>query len=90
MANTLRRIAEDPDNFYNGDLAKDIASDLEQVGSWINITDLNIYDVNITEPLKSVFDGKEFYFPKAQEGFTNSTLASAHGKKTTESSSTNH
>ena len=66
LANTLRRIAQDPDNFYNGELAEDIASDLEQVGSWINITDLNIYDVNITEPLKSDFDGKEFYFPKAQ------------------------
>ena len=66
LANTLRRIAQDPDNFYNGELAEDIASDLAQVGSWINITDLNIYDVNITEPLKSDFDGKEFYFPKAQ------------------------
>ena len=39
---------------------------MAQVGRWINITDLNIYDVNITEPLKSDFDGKEFYFPKAQ------------------------
>ena len=66
LANTLRRIAQDPDNFYNGELAEDIAADLAQVGSWINITDLNIYDVNITEPLKSDFDGKEFYFPKAQ------------------------
>ena len=51
MARPLRRIAEDPDNFYTGSLAEDIASDLEEVGSWINITDLNIYDVNVTEPL---------------------------------------
>ena len=51
MARPLRRIAEDPDNFYTGSLAEDIASDLEEVGGWINITDLNIYDVNVTEPL---------------------------------------
>ena len=34
MARPLRRIAEDPDNFYTGSLAEDIASDLEEVGSW--------------------------------------------------------
>ena len=32
LANTLERIANDPEDFYTGDLAKDILADLHDAG----------------------------------------------------------
>jgi len=53
LAVTLERIAADPDTFYTGDLADDIAEDLKQVNSIITKEDLEKFDATITEPLHS-------------------------------------
>ena len=34
LAQTLRRIAEDPHTFYEGSLARDVASDLQERGEY--------------------------------------------------------
>ena len=66
LAQTLEAIAEDKDSFYNGKLAKLILEDLEEVGSIIVEEDLETYNANISEPLHSEFDGKDWYFSRAQ------------------------
>ncbi|KAK2163380.1 hypothetical protein NP493_1465g00000 [Ridgeia piscesae] len=51
LARTLRRIADDPYTFYNGSLASDIISDLQERGSIITLEDLGNYTANIRTPL---------------------------------------
>jgi len=66
LAQTLEAIAKDKDSFYTGELSKLILQDLEEVGSIIVEDDLKLYGANITEPLHSEFDGKDWYFSRAQ------------------------
>ena len=66
LAVTLEKIASDPKSFYTGDLAKDIIDDLEEINSIITKEDLEKYSANITQPLHSEFDGKDWYFSRAQ------------------------
>ena len=61
LAATLERIATNAQSFYDGDLANDIIDDLQAVGAIITAEDLKQYNVNVTEPVKSEFDGKDFY-----------------------------
>jgi oxamate amidohydrolase len=52
IANTLTRLAEKGlMDFYHGDLARDIAADLAQVGSPIALSDLNTYVAKQVKPL---------------------------------------
>ena len=66
LAVTLEKIASDPESFYTGALAEDIMADLEEVNSIIVKKDLEKYSANITKPLHSEFDGKDWYFSRAQ------------------------
>jgi len=66
LAVTLERIAADPESFYTGELAEDILADLAEVKSVIVEEDFRKYTVNITKPLHSEFDGKDFYFSRAE------------------------
>jgi gamma-glutamyltranspeptidase/glutathione hydrolase len=51
LAHTLARIAENPDSFYHGDLAKEIARVIRKDGGLITERDLANYEVKEREPL---------------------------------------
>ncbi|MBT6036310.1 MAG: hypothetical protein HOH18_07520 [Kordiimonadaceae bacterium] len=61
MAKTMQRIAEKgADEFYKGDMAKEIAADMAINGGWITYDDLaNFPDPKIVEPIKSTYRGYE-------------------------------
>jgi gamma-glutamyltranspeptidase/glutathione hydrolase len=51
LAQTLRRIAKDPDDFYHGEIAKQLVSDVQKGGGLITSRDLAYYEVKEREPL---------------------------------------
>lgn len=51
LARTLRQIAADPDDFYNGKMARQIADAMEKGGGLITEKDLAGYEVKEREPL---------------------------------------
>lgn len=58
MARTLRRIAEGgADAFYSGEIAKEIAADMERHGGLLTLEDLASYRTTRTEPLWSTYRG---------------------------------
>lgn len=61
MAKTLERIAKGgADEFYKGDMAREIAADLAANGGWITYDDLaNFPEPAIVEPIKSTYRGYE-------------------------------
>ena len=61
MAKTLARIAEKgADDFYKGDIAREIESDMAENGGWITYDDLaNFKDPKIVPALKSNYRGYE-------------------------------
>ncbi|XP_069613514.1 glutathione hydrolase 1 proenzyme [Ranitomeya imitator] len=53
LAETLQTLADDPESFYTGTLAKQIVRDIQQAGGIITEEDLRNYKVDITEePLR--------------------------------------
>jgi gamma-glutamyltranspeptidase/glutathione hydrolase len=62
LAKTLHRIASDPDSFYRGSLAKELAAGLKSEGSLITADDLAAYHaeerVPVRETFGAVFDGQ--------------------------------
>lgn len=57
LARTLERIAEDPDDFYHGTLAKELASAIERGGGLITADDLAHYEVKEREPIRGTYRG---------------------------------
>lgn len=54
LANTLEQLSETGlQDFYQGDIARSLAVDLQQSGSPIQLKDFNQYQANIVEPLKA-------------------------------------
>src|SRR5450756_2065710 len=59
-ARTLERLArEGPDIFYKGEIADEIAADFEANGGFITKQDLADYKVNVTEPLRGTYRGRQ-------------------------------
>ena len=58
LAKTLHRIADDPDSFYRGDLAKELAAGLGSIGSAITATDLAGYQAVERMPIRGSFHGQ--------------------------------
>ena len=57
LARTLERIAENPDDFYHGALARELAAAMEKGGGLITVEDLAHYEVKEREPVHGSYRG---------------------------------
>ncbi len=59
LARTLERIAANPDDFYHGSLARELAASLQTGGGLITADDLAHYEVKEREPVRGTYRGYE-------------------------------
>ena len=59
LARTLERIAENPDDFYHGSLARELAAAIQKGGGLITAGDLAHYEVKEREPVRGTYRGYE-------------------------------
>jgi gamma-glutamyltranspeptidase/glutathione hydrolase len=59
LARTLERIAAKPDDFYHGDLARELAAAMQKGGGLITADDLAHYEVKEREPIRGSYRGYE-------------------------------
>jgi gamma-glutamyltranspeptidase/glutathione hydrolase len=59
LARTLERIAEKPDDFYHGSLARELAAAMQKGGGLITTDDLARYEVKEREPVRGTYRGFE-------------------------------
>ena len=59
LARTLERIAEKPDDFYHGSIARELAAALQKGGGLITTDDLAHYEVKEREPVRGTYRGYE-------------------------------
>ena len=59
LARTLQRIADKPDDFYHGALAREIAAAMQKGGGLITVDDLAHYEVKEREPVRGTYRGFE-------------------------------
>jgi len=59
LARTLERIAENPDDFYHGSLARELAAAMHKGGGLITADDLARYEVKEREPVRGTYRGYE-------------------------------
>jgi gamma-glutamyltranspeptidase / glutathione hydrolase len=57
LARTLDRIAENPDDFYHGSLAKELAAAMQKGGGLITADDLAHYEAKEREPVRGTYRG---------------------------------
>lgn len=59
LARTLERIAKDPEDFYHGSLARELAAAIQKGGGLITADDLAHYEVKEREPVRGSYRGYE-------------------------------
>jgi gamma-glutamyltranspeptidase/glutathione hydrolase len=59
LARTLERIAIHPDDFYHGELARELAAAIQKGGGLITADDLAHYEVKEREPVRGTYRGYE-------------------------------
>ncbi len=59
LARTLERIAQNPDDFYHGALARQLAAAIQKGGGLITAQDLANYEVKEREPVRGTYRGYE-------------------------------
>jgi len=59
LAKTLERIAKNPDDFYHGDLARELAAFIQKGGGLVTASDLAAYEVKEREPIRGTYRGYE-------------------------------
>jgi len=59
LARTLERIAKDPDEFYHGAMARELAAAMQKGGGLITADDLARYEVKEREPIRGTYRGYE-------------------------------
>jgi len=59
LARTLERIAANPDDFYHGSLARELAAALQKGGGLLTTDDLAHYEVKEREPVRGTYRGYE-------------------------------
>jgi gamma-glutamyltranspeptidase/glutathione hydrolase len=55
LARTLERIAKDPDEFYHGAMARELAADIQKGGGLVTADDLAQYEVKEREPIRGTY-----------------------------------
>ena len=61
LAKTLERIRDDPEGFYNGDLAKDIVQDIKVGGGIFTLDGLKNYKVKFRRPMNGTLGNYSWY-----------------------------
>jgi gamma-glutamyltranspeptidase/glutathione hydrolase len=59
LAHTLERIASNPDDFYHGAMARELAASIQRGGGLITADDLAHYEVKEREPIRGTYRGYE-------------------------------
>lgn len=59
LARTLERIEKNPDDFYHGEMGRELAADIQQGGGLITAEDLANYEVKEREPIRGTYRGYE-------------------------------
>jgi gamma-glutamyltranspeptidase/glutathione hydrolase len=59
LAKTLKRIAANPDDFYHGAMARDLAAAMQKGGGLITVDDLAAYEVKEREAVRGSYRGYE-------------------------------
>jgi gamma-glutamyltranspeptidase / glutathione hydrolase len=59
LARTLERIAKNPDDFYHGALARELAASIAKGGGLVTVDDLAKYEVKEREPVRGSYRGYE-------------------------------
>jgi gamma-glutamyltranspeptidase/glutathione hydrolase len=59
LARTLERIAAKPDDFYHGDMARELAAAIQKGGGLITTDDLAHYEIKEREPVRGSYRGYE-------------------------------
>ena len=59
LARTLERIAKNPDDFYHGDMAREVAAAMQKGGGLITAEDLAAYEVKERQPIRGTYRGYE-------------------------------
>ena len=59
LARTLERIASNPDDFYHGAMARELAAAVQKGGGLITADDLAHYEVKEREPIRGTYRGYE-------------------------------
>ena len=57
LANTLERIAKNPDDFYHGAMARELAAAIQKGGGLVTAEDLARYEVKEREPIRGTYRG---------------------------------
>jgi gamma-glutamyltranspeptidase / glutathione hydrolase len=57
LAHTLERLAKDPDTFYHGAMAKELAAVIRKGGGFVTAEDLAAYEVKEREPIHGSYRG---------------------------------
>ncbi len=57
LAHTLKRIAANPDDFYHGSLARELAASIQKGGGLVTTDDLAQYEVKERQPIKGSYRG---------------------------------
>jgi gamma-glutamyltranspeptidase/glutathione hydrolase len=55
LARTLERIAKNPDDFYHGAMARELAASVQKGGGLITVDDLAQYEVKEREPIRGTY-----------------------------------
>ena len=61
LAETLKKIQDNPDEFYNGALANEIVDDINEAGGIFQLADLKNYKVKERKPLETLVKGMKIY-----------------------------
>jgi len=59
LAHTLERIARNPDDFYHGAMARQLAAAIQKGGGLVTTEDLAVYEVKERQPIKGTYRGFE-------------------------------
>jgi gamma-glutamyltranspeptidase / glutathione hydrolase len=59
LARTLERIAKNPDDFYRGTMARELAAAIHKGGGLVTAADLAAYEVKEREPIRGSYRGYE-------------------------------